>query len=241
MEAEDFERKKLNKKEEEEKALLNALYQDVNRLKDDSSEDEDPANTVCPYFKQGLCQRGKKCIYSHDLTLDRTEEIDLYVDQRTQLIMNKIGDNDLNDMSEVELNKIINQKEKNFNTNNKTDIVCRFFLEAVEKGKYGWNWNCRNGDKCHYKHCLPPGYKLKKDAAKGVQEKEDIEAKIDEERNNLLNTDKVSKFMFLCRPNGYLGYFYEMENRKKSQKGGWCWEKEKVRIKKEKRKSSENR
>jgi hypothetical protein len=36
------------------------------------SDDEDPANTVCPYFKQGLCQKGKKCIYSHDLTLDRT-------------------------------------------------------------------------------------------------------------------------------------------------------------------------
>ena len=46
---------------------------------------------MCPYFKQGLCQKGKKCIYSHDLTLDRTEEIDLYVDQRTQLIMNAIG------------------------------------------------------------------------------------------------------------------------------------------------------
>ena len=43
---------------------------------------------MCPFFKQGLCQKGKKCKYSHDLTLDRGEELDLYVDQRTQLIMN---------------------------------------------------------------------------------------------------------------------------------------------------------
>ena len=39
--------------------------------------------------------------------MDRTEEIDLYVDQRTQLIMNAIGGKDLNTMSEEELSKII--------------------------------------------------------------------------------------------------------------------------------------
>lgn len=101
LETEEYEKRKLRKKAEEEAALLNSLYNDVNRLKgDDSEEDEDPSNTVCPYFKQGLCQKGKKCIYSHDLTLDRTEEIDLYVDQRTQLIMNAIGGKQLNELSE---------------------------------------------------------------------------------------------------------------------------------------------
>ena len=45
----------------------------------------------------------------------------------------------------------------------RSNIVCKFFLEAAEKGKYGWKWNCPNGDTCKYKHCLPPGYKLKKD------------------------------------------------------------------------------
>lgn len=83
-------------------------------MQEQSEEEEDPANVVCPYFKQGLCQKGKKCIYSHDLTLDRTEEIDLYVDQRTQLIMNQIGTKNLNDIPEEELNKMISDKEKQY-------------------------------------------------------------------------------------------------------------------------------
>lgn len=86
---------------------------------------------VCPYFKQGLCQKGKKCIYSHDLTLDRTEEIDLYVDQRTQLIMNQIGTKNLNDISEEDLNKLISDKEKQYIKGAKSEIVCKFFMEAV--------------------------------------------------------------------------------------------------------------
>lgn len=130
---------------------------------DSDSEEEDPKNVVCPYFKQGLCQKGKKCIYSHDLTLDRNEEIDLYVDQRTQLIMNKIGTNTLNTMSEEDVNKLIAEKEKEYFKGEKSDIVCKNFLEAVEKSKYGWNWTCQNGDGCKYKHCLPPGYILNKD------------------------------------------------------------------------------
>jgi hypothetical protein len=173
IEADEFERKKAKKREEEEKALLNSLYNDVNRLKEaDSEEEEDPKNVVCPYFKQGLCQKGKKCIYSHDLTLDRTEEIDLYVDQRTQLIMNAIGGKELSSLSEEELNKLIGEKEREIVKGCRSDIVCKFFLESVEKGKYGWNWTCpNNGDRCKYKHCLPPGYKLKKEG--GIQIEED--------------------------------------------------------------------
>lgn len=36
-------------------------------------------------------------------------------------------------------------------------------MEAIEDKKYGWFWECPNGgDLCHYQHCLPPGYQLKK-------------------------------------------------------------------------------
>ncbi len=46
--------------------------------------------------------------------------------------------------------------------NNRTDIICKHFLEAVEKRQYGWFWVCPNGGKdCKYRHALPPGYVLK--------------------------------------------------------------------------------
>lgn len=40
--------------------------------------------------------------------------------------------------------------------------VCKFFLQAIEDGKYGWFWECPNGaGKCIYRHCLPPGFVFK--------------------------------------------------------------------------------
>lgn len=41
--------------------------------------------------------------------------------------------------------------------------ICKHFLEAVEKSKYGWFWECPSGAKCIYRHALPPGFELKKD------------------------------------------------------------------------------
>lgn len=44
------------------------------------------------------------------------------------------------------------------------NISLIYFLDqAVEKQLYGWFWACPNGEKCLYKHCLPPGFILKKD------------------------------------------------------------------------------
>ena len=41
--------------------------------------------------------------------------------------------------------------------------VCKHFLQAIEKGLYGWFWTCPNGgDKCIYRHALPPGFVFKK-------------------------------------------------------------------------------
>ncbi len=52
-----------------------------------------------------------------------------------------------------------------------TIITCLHFLEAIEDEKYGWKWECPQGNqKCQYRHMLPEGYlltsKKERDAAK---------------------------------------------------------------------------
>lgn len=66
--------------------------------------------------------------------------------------------------------------------------ICRYFLDAVEKSKYGWFWECPNGEKCIYRHALPQGYILKKDKKKmDEQKKPDLSLVdlIERERNAL--------------------------------------------------------
>ena len=98
----------------------------------------DYKKTLCPYFKAGVCEKGKKCKYSHDMTVADTKasNIDIYTDPRQ-----KLG-----------------------TAPSDTIITCKDFIIAVENDKYGFNWTCPNGgDKCQYMHRLPQGYVLKKD------------------------------------------------------------------------------
>lgn len=120
----------------------------------------DKKRTLCPYFKAGVCEKGKKCKYSHDLALEDTRQlaIDLYSDPRAKL--GRVPD---------------------------TIITCRDFLEAVEKNLYGFNWQCPNGgDNCQYRHMLPQGYVLNRDKGDDDDESSDeemtLEEKIEEER-----------------------------------------------------------
>lgn len=60
---------------------------------------------------------------------------------------------------EAKLRDVVLSKHGNPRTT--TDKVCKYFIEAVENQKYGWFWTCPNGgDKCMYRHALPPGYAL---------------------------------------------------------------------------------
>ena len=65
----------------------------------------------------------------------------------------------MDDWDEAKLNEVVNKKhgEKN-GLLPASSIVCKYFVEAVELGKYGWFWDCPNGnEKCQYRHALPPG------------------------------------------------------------------------------------
>lgn len=123
----------------------------------------DPKSVVCQFFKNGNCEKGRKCKFSHDLDAGRKQaKKNLYEDTRD-------GENgeddtkkkdDMADWDEAKLRSVVMSKHGNLKTT--TDKVCKFFIEAVENGKYGWFWICPNGgDTCKYRHSLPPGFVLK--------------------------------------------------------------------------------
>jgi len=119
----------------------------------------DPKTVVCQFYKQGNCEKGKKCKFSHDLSVERkVEKINLYQDTREAEEDRKKEDG-MEDWDEEKLRQVVMSKHGNPKTT--TDKVCKYFIEAVENGKYGWFWTCPNGgDKCMYKHSLPPGYNI---------------------------------------------------------------------------------
>ncbi|XP_062608734.1 zinc finger CCCH domain-containing protein 15-like [Saccostrea cucullata] len=181
-------KKKLDKKKEAEE--LNTLFRPVQTI----SKGADPKSVLCAFFKQGQCSKGAKCKFSHDLNIDRKgEKINIYADSREEDTMENWDEDQLRDV----VNKKHGEQEKSLP---KTTIICKYFLEAVESSKYGWFWECPNGGKkCHYKHCLPPGFVLKKDQKKEEKgETITIEELIEKERAALGGgTTKVTLESFL--------------------------------------------
>ena len=95
----------------------------------------DPKSILCEFFKQGLCTKGNKCKFSHDPNVGRkVVKKDLYTDSRQEEKENDTMDN----WDEEKLRKVILSKHGNPKTT--TEKVCKFFIEAVENGKYGWFW-----------------------------------------------------------------------------------------------------
>lgn len=117
----------------------------------------DPKSILCEFFKNGVCTKGNKCKFSHDLNVGRkVAKKDLYTDSREEEKEQDTMDN----WDEEKLRKVIMSKHGNPKTT--TDIVCKYFIDAVENGKYGWFWVCPNGgNECKYRHSLPPGFVLK--------------------------------------------------------------------------------
>ncbi|CAH6720936.1 translation machinery-associated protein 46 [[Candida] jaroonii] len=116
----------------------------------------DPKSVLCEFFRKGVCTKGNKCKFSHDINVGRKDaKKDLYTDARAE----KEADT-MDQWDEEKLRSVIMSKHGNPKTT--TDIVCKYFIEAVENGKYGWFWVCPNGgNECKYRHSLPPGFVLK--------------------------------------------------------------------------------
>jgi hypothetical protein len=116
----------------------------------------DPKTVLCQFYKAGNCDRGKKCKFSHDLDVGRKQEKrNLYADTREGEKEDKEKD-DMVTWDEEKLAKVVLSKHGNPRTT--TEKVCKYFIEAVENSKYGWFWTCPNGEKCMYRHALPPGF-----------------------------------------------------------------------------------
>ncbi|KAI0707272.1 hypothetical protein C8Q76DRAFT_748544 [Earliella scabrosa] len=115
----------------------------------------DPKTVLCAFYKAGTCEKGTKCKFSHDMNIGRkVEKKNLYEDSREE----KAKDT-MENWDEEKLRTVVLSKAGNPRTT--TDIVCKYFIQAIETEKYGWFWECPNGENCHYRHALPPGFVLK--------------------------------------------------------------------------------
>lgn len=136
---------------------------------------EDPKSVICPFFKAGRCDKGDRCKYSHDLSLNtrKSAKKDIHTDTRDEKKQETNADWDRDKLEEV-----LRQKEGK-RPQTTTKIVCRYFLDAIEKECYGWFWQCPNGPECvcsgcltcscKYRHALPEGYVYKSRAEREAE------------------------------------------------------------------------
>lgn len=215
------------KKDAKKKELLelNDLFKPVVAAQK-VSKGVDPKSVVCAFYKQGQCTKGDKCKFSHDLSLERKcEKRSVYVDGRDDDLEKDTMEN----WDEKKLEEVVNQKHGEAEKKKpKTEIVCRFFLDAIEGNKYGWFWVCPGGgDTCIYRHALPPGFVLKKDKKKEEKEEEiSLEDLIEKERAALgPNVTRITLESFLAwkkrkREERIIKAEEEMERRKADFKAG---------------------
>jgi len=162
----------------------------------------DPKSYVCEFYKKGLCTKGDKCKFSHNVDQGRkSSKIDLYTDRRdiTDDERATLEADTMETWDQNKLETVVEKKQGDTNRQMKTKIVCKYFLEAIENRKYGWFWECPNGgDKCMYQHSLPPGFELK--SSKKEEEDEEpisVEEQIEEERAKLTKRTPLTLELFL--------------------------------------------
>ncbi|XP_043105478.1 zinc finger CCCH domain-containing protein 15 [Puntigrus tetrazona] len=195
------EAEKNKKKDDKKKELseLNELFKPVVAAQK-VSKGVDPKSVLCAFFKQGQCTKGDKCKFSHDLSLERKcEKRSVYVDGRDD----ELEKDTMENWDEKKLEEVVNKKHGEAEKKKaKTQIVCKYFLDAIENNKYGWFWVCPGGgDNCMYRHALPVGFVLKKDKKKEETNEEEIslEDLIETERAALgANVTRITLETFLA-------------------------------------------
>ena len=189
-------KKEPSKKEEKLKKIeeLNTLFKPVQPVQKVEAG-VNPKSVLCAYYKQGTCSKGDKCKFSHDLSLARKAATRNYYEEE------KKEEDRIEDWDDAKLQEVVEKKHgENDRKMPKTDIICKFFLESLENSTYGWFWECPNGgEKCHYRHVLPAGYVLKKDAKKNKKEEISIEDLVERERAALgYDLPKITLSSFLA-------------------------------------------
>ncbi|XP_048432911.1 zinc finger CCCH domain-containing protein 11-like [Pyrus x bretschneideri] len=107
----------------------------------------------------------------------------------------------IEDWDQETLEKVVESKKNEYQQNKPTDIICKYFLEAVEKKQYGWFWVCPNGSKnCHHGHALPPGYVLKSQMKALLEEESEkipIAEEIENQRVKLTTSTPMTPELFM--------------------------------------------
>jgi len=187
------EKKERKKMEEEAKREMEALF--ATTIKQPRvPAGVDPKSVLCEFFRHGKCTKGTRCKFSHDKAVERKgPKMDLYSDKRDE-------EENMEEWDQETLEKAIAQKHGSENTNRPTDIICKYFLDAVEKRQYGWFWQCPNGKTCKYRHALPPGYVLKSQMKQLLDEesanKISVEEEIEAERSKVDAQTPITEEVF---------------------------------------------